>query len=83
MRLLGAYLLRQKKLLLLLIGSLAIFAAVFSLYDLPLEPIFYAAVLCLVLGAALFAVSFALFLHRHRELERLLPLVTCKETRKT
>ena len=76
MRLLGAYLLRQKKLLLLLIGSLAIFAAVFSLYDLPLEPIFYAAVLCLVLGAALFAVSFALFLHRHRELERLLPLVT-------
>ena len=68
MRLLGAYLLRQKKLLLLLIGSLAIFAAVFSLYDLPLEPIFYAAVLCLVLGAALFAVSFALFLHRHRDL---------------
>lgn len=37
------YLKRQKLLVLLLIGITAVFAAVFSLYDLPLEAIGYAA----------------------------------------
>ena len=46
-----AYLKRQWKLLLLLLGIVGVFAAVFSLYDLPLEAVGYAAVLCLVLGA--------------------------------
>ncbi|MEI3304637.1 MAG: hypothetical protein V8R40_00615 [Dysosmobacter sp.] len=53
-----AYLKRQWKLLLLLLGIVGVFAAVFSLYDLPLEAVGYAAVLCLVLGSMLFVLGF-------------------------
>ena len=52
-----AYLKRQWKLLLLLIGIAAVFAAVFSLYDLPVEAVGYGTALCLVLGALLFALG--------------------------
>ena len=72
MRVLGAYLRRHWKLLFLLAGSLGICSAVFYLYDLPLESVGYAFVLCFALGLALFAVGYAQFLRRHRELERLL-----------
>ena len=72
MSLLGAYLRRQYKLLLLLLGFFVIFAAVFSLYDLPSEAVAYAGVLCLALGLALFAVGYSRFLARHRELRLLL-----------
>ena len=37
-----AYLKRQYKLLLLLVGAVCIFAVVFALYDLPLEAVVYA-----------------------------------------
>ena len=67
-----AYLKRQYKLLLLLAGAVCIFAAVFALYDLPLEAVAYAGVLCLALGLALFSVGYSRFLRRHRELRRLL-----------
>lgn len=67
-----AYLKRQWKLLLLLIGIAAVFAAVFSLYDLPVEAVGYGAALCLVLGAVLFALGYWRFRSRHRELRRLL-----------
>ncbi len=67
-----AYLKRQWKLLLLLIGIAAVFAAVFSLYDLPVEAVGYGAALCLVLGAVLFALGYWRFRSRHRELQRLL-----------
>ena len=72
MSLLSAYLRRQYKLLLLLLGFFVIFAAVFSLYDLPGEAVAYAAALCLALGLALFAVGYSRFLARHRELRLLL-----------
>lgn len=72
MRVLGAYLLRHWKLLLLLAGILGICAAVFSLYGLPLEPVGYAFLLCLVLGLTLFVLGYVPFLRRHRELRRLL-----------
>ena len=72
MSLLSAYLRRQYKLLLLLLGFFVIFAAVFSLYDLPSEAVAYAAALCLALGLALFAVGYSRFLARHRELRLLL-----------
>ena len=65
-----AYLKRQWKLLLLLIGIAAVFAAVFSLYDLPVEAVGYGAALCLVLGAVLFALGYWRFRSRHRELRR-------------
>ena len=67
-----AYLKRQYKLLLLLAGTVCIFAAVFALYDLPLEAVLYAGALCLALGLVLFAVGYSRFLRRHRELQRLL-----------
>ena len=67
-----AYLKRQYKLLLLLAGAICIFAAVFALYDLPLEAVVYAGVLCLALGLVLFAVGYSRFLRRHRELQQLL-----------
>ena len=67
-----AYLRRQWKLLVLLAGIAAVFAAVFSLYDLPVEAVGYAAALCLALGAVLFGLGFRRFCARHRELRRLL-----------
>ena len=72
MSLLRAYLRRQYKLLLLLLGFFAIFAAVFFLYGLPPEALAYAAALCLALGLALFALGYGRFRDRHRELELLL-----------
>ena len=69
---LTAYLKRQWKLLLLLAGAVAVFAAVFALYDLPVEAVAYAGLLCLVLGLILFALGYSAFLRRHRELEGLL-----------
>ena len=47
---LTAYLKRQWKLLLLLAGAVAVFAAVFALYSLPVEAVAYAGLLCLMLG---------------------------------
>lgn len=67
-----AYLRRQWKLLVLLLGIAAVFTAVFSLYDLPVEAVGYAALLCLVLGAVLFVLGFRRFRSRHRDLRRLL-----------
>ena len=67
-----AYLKRQYKLLLLLAGAVCVFAAVFALYDLPLEAVVYAVGLCLALGLVLFAVGYSRFLRRHRELQQLL-----------
>lgn len=75
MRLLGAYLGRHWKLLLLLAGCLGVCSAVFYLYGLPLESVGYAFTLCLALGLMLFAVGYVQFLRRHRELERLLTQV--------
>ena len=72
MRLLFSYLGRQWKLLLLLTGAAFVFASVFSLYDLPLEAVLYAGLLCFLWGLVLFALGFFLFLRRHRELEGLL-----------
>ena len=69
---LPAYLKRQYKLLLLLAGAVCVFASVFALYDLPLEAVAYAGVLCLALGLVLFAVGYSRFLRRHRELQQLL-----------
>ena len=69
---LTAYLKRQWKLLLLLTGAVAVFAAVFALYSLPVEAVAYAGLLCLMLGLVLFALGYSAFLRRHRELEGLL-----------
>ena len=57
---------------LLLAGAVAVFAAVFALYSLPVEAVAYAGLLCLMLGLVLFALGYSAFLRRHRELEGLL-----------
>jgi signal transduction histidine kinase len=67
---LASYLKRQYKLLLLLALIAAIFTAVFSLYDLPVEPVVYAAALCLAAGGVLFALSFWRYVRRRRDLAR-------------
>ena len=72
---LWAYLKRQWKLLLLLVGIAAVFAAVFSLYDLPVEAVGYGAALCVVLGIILFLLGFFLILLAWRLLSRALDLV--------
>ena len=72
---LTAYLRRQTKLLFLLIGAVAVFGAVFSLYDLPVEAVAYAGGLCLALGLVLFAIGYVGFCRRHRELAWLLTQV--------
>lgn len=71
MKLLGSYLKRQRKLCWMLAAFAAIFGAVFALYDLPLEAVLYAALLCLAVGGVLFGVGFTAYARRHRELERI------------
>ena len=73
---LKGYLWRHKKIVLLLILFPAVFAAVFSLYDLPLEAVAYAAVLCIFIGGVLFAAGYARFLNRHRKLAQLRSRIT-------
>ena len=50
---------------------LALFALVFWLYGVPLHALYYALALCAALYAAVFAVDFSRFRHRHRLLERI------------
>ena len=66
-----AYLKGQYKLLLLLAGAVCIFAAVFALYDLPLEAVLYAGALCLALGLVLFAVGYSRFLRSEEHTSKL------------
>ncbi|QNL45022.1 sensor histidine kinase [Oscillibacter hominis] len=67
-----SYIKRQYKLILMLALFAAVFASVFSLYDLPAEAVFYSAALCLVIGLVLFSVGYRRYLRTHRELKRLL-----------
>lgn len=48
MRILWVYLKSKTKLLIMLFAFVLIFAAVFSLYDLPVEAVGYASLLCFV-----------------------------------
>lgn len=70
-----AYLKRQYYLFFYFAAAIAIFGAVFSLYDLPAEAVGYAALLCAVLGAILFLIGYVCFLRRHQALTRLLDAV--------
>lgn len=72
MKLLGSYLMRQYKLILLLLSFAAIFACVFFLYNLPVEAVGYASVLCMVVGSLFFCVGFLRYRRHHHELQMLL-----------
>ena len=69
--LLWTYLRRHVRLLILLAVSVGVFAAVFSLYDLPAEAVWYAALLCLAVNAALFLPGYLSYVGRHRALRDL------------
>lgn len=61
-----AYLRARLKLIALLCAFCALFAAVFSLYRLPVEAVLYAAGLCTAFGAVAAAADFLHFYRRHR-----------------
>ncbi len=62
------YLRRHFKIIIMLLLFVAIFAGVFSLYELPVEAVGYASLLCLVSGAALFAFGCTRYMRRCRTL---------------
>jgi signal transduction histidine kinase len=67
-----SYLKRHTKIILMLCLFAAVFAGVFSLYDLPAEAVLYATLLCLCIGAVLFGLGYARWLRHHRALSKLL-----------
>lgn len=67
-----SYLRRHYKMILLLALFITVFAVVFSLYDLPVEAVLYAAALCFVIGLVLFAIGYIRYVLHHRELRELL-----------
>jgi signal transduction histidine kinase len=69
---LRTYLRRQGKTAAALALFAGIFAAVFSLYDLPAEAVGYAVALCLAAGLVLLGVGCLRYARRRRELRRLL-----------
>ncbi|MCR4771165.1 MAG: sensor histidine kinase [Oscillospiraceae bacterium] len=71
MTLLKKYLIGRLSFVAVLICFTVLFAVSFALYRLPLGAVLYPAVLCLLIGAAVFAFGFIRSLRRHRELERL------------
>ncbi|MGE4485864.1 MAG: sensor histidine kinase [Oscillospiraceae bacterium] len=71
-----SYLHRHIKTILMLCLFVLIFAAVFSLYELPAEAVLYAAILCIFAGGVLFFIGYAGYLRRHRVLSEMLPHIT-------
>ena len=67
-----SYLKRHYKIIILLALFVIVFAAVFSLYDLELEAIVYAGVLCLFLGLIAFGFGYRKYLLKHQYLKELL-----------
>ena len=72
---LRAYLRRWRTFLLLQLVFFVLFCLVFFLYALPLEPVLYAAVLCLMIGFAVFCRELAHYGRKRRVLRALLSCV--------
>lgn len=68
MKLVFKYLHSHIKILILMAIFTLVFAAVFSLYGLPMEPVLYAALLCIIVGIISFITAFLIFLKKHRAL---------------
>lgn len=66
-----AYFKRHVKIIILAACFVGIFAAVFSLYELHVEAVAYAAVLCLAVGLVLFGVGYGRNMRKHRRLKAL------------
>ena len=79
MKLLWSYILQYRYTIFVYFVFSAIFAVVFSLYDLELEAVFYAAGLCTLIGLILFCIRFPRYCSRHNKLVRIrenIPLLT-------
>lgn len=75
-RTLGAYIKSHIRLLLLLAAFAATFAGVFSLYDLPVEAVGYAALLCAAIGFFYALACFLPYRRRHGQLTDLQSQIT-------
>ena len=71
-RLFFSYLGRHYKIILLFAVFAAIFALIFSLYDLETEAVIYSCVLCFSIGCAVFFVSFISYIRKHKALSDVL-----------
>ncbi|ADU75847.1 hypothetical protein M972_112991 [Acetivibrio thermocellus AD2] len=71
MRILWVYLKSKTKLLIMLFAFVLIFAAVFSLYDLPVEAVGYASLLCFVVMLIFGIYDYVTFLKKHQRLSEL------------
>ena len=71
-KLLYSYLKRHYKVIVLFSLFVLIFSAVFSLYNLALEAVLYAALLCFCLGIVAFGFGLWRYIVRHKELEELM-----------
>lgn len=71
MKLFLSYLWQKGRQILLLLVFAAILTAVFALYDLPMEALFYGSLLCCTVGILLLLWGYVLFWRRHRLLLRL------------
>lgn len=71
-RLIFTYLWDKKKPIILFFLVAIVFAVVFSLYELPIEAVFYATLLGLGAAIYLMAYDFYKYVKRHRDLQRLL-----------
>ncbi|HHV28781.1 MAG TPA: HAMP domain-containing histidine kinase [Clostridium sp.] len=71
MGILLAYLKSKRKLLIMLFIFVIIFAAVFSLYDLPIEAVGYASLLCFVIMLIFGIYDYIIFLKKHLRLSEL------------
>lgn len=69
---LPAYLKRHYKIIVMLFLFAAVFSSVFSLYELPLEAVLYAVLLCFCIGAVFFVPGYCHWLRRRRALRVLL-----------
>ncbi len=68
----GKYLRQYGALAAVLVLFVGVFAAVFVLYELPAEPVWYAAGLCGLLGLAAAAIHFVRYCKRHRQRQQVL-----------
>lgn len=66
-----SYLRRHVKIIILTGAFVLLFALVFSLYDLPVEAVFYAAGLCFCAGVILFFIGYRQYIVRHKKLAAL------------
>lgn len=66
MKLVLKYLQSHLKIIILLVIFTVVFVVVFRLYNIPTEPVLYAAVLCSIIGLIALVITFSFFVAKHR-----------------